>query len=496
VFYRSHRKVIRAAGLLLILAAVLLTAIDYIQYTDYGYIFPPGTTWGGVEVGGLTRGEASARVQVAYNRPLELRYQEATFQVTRKELGLRVNILEEYSSASLSFWDYLWNRSKTASEIPLDIEVDRDKLRAFLVEQVASRYDCVPAEPLPLAGSTRFEIGQPGNQLDVEASLKIIAVQIRSLDIDRIDLVVKDLPPAKPSLENLEIFLKQKIDQAGFDGIVEIALTDLRDDRQLQLAYRAGQDLGENIAFSAASTIKIPILVSVLRRVAEPVPQEVDSLIVRMITLSENPPADQLMEQVIGGEMAPLRVNEDLIRLGLENTFLAGYFYLGAPLLRLYDTPANLRQDVNTSPDIYNQTTAGDMRVLLEAIYQCAHSNRGLLVDTFPGEMTQSKCEYLLGVMAQNKIGVLFEAGVPDGTRVAHKHGWIEESDGYLHLISDAGVIYGDETDYLLIAFLYDANQLLFDPANALMAQLSQVVYNYFNPNNQIDWLFAPVKYH
>ena len=135
------------------------------------------------------------------------------------------------------------------------------------------------------------------------------------------------------------------------------------------------------------------------------------------------------------------------------------------------------------------------MTVLMQAIYQCAKENSGLLVNTFPGDMTQAKCETLLKVMAQNKIGVLFEAGVPDGTVVAHKHGWTEESDGYLHSISDIGVIYAKETDYLLIVFLYDTNQLLFDPANRLMAQLSQVVYNYFNPNNQIDWLFGPIGY-
>ena len=114
----------------------------------------------------------------------------------------------------------------------------------------------------------------------------------------------------------------------------------------------------ENIAFSAASTIKIPILVSALRRVTEPVPAEVDNLIVRMMALSENPPADQLMSQVIGGTR-PAQRHGRYAKLGLQDTFLAGYFYLGAPLLQLYETPANTRQDVTTSPDIYNQTTAG-----------------------------------------------------------------------------------------------------------------------------------------
>ncbi len=490
------RTLLRAAALILILAAALISALQFSRYKKVVGVFANGSTWGGVDVSGLDRSEAAARVQAAYDRPVELRYQGEAIQVNADELGAQIIIpAAEHLPVGPSFWMYLWSRPETAAEIPPELEIDKDVLRAYLVEMVAARYDLIPPAPLPLAGSTRFEIGQPGRALDVDASIERIVTQLRSLESKPVELVVSELPPAAPDLQNLGIFLKQKLSEAGFDGIAEISLVDLKGERALHFATRGGQDLEEDIAFSAASTVKIPILVSLLRRSAEPLPAEIDSLIVRMMALSENPPADQLMQQVIGGELAPLSVTEDMARLGLENTFLAGYFYLGAPLLRLYETPANQRQDVSTSPDIYNQTTAGDMTALLQAVYQCAKENRGLLVDTFPGEMTQSKCEYLLGVMAQNKIGVLFEAGVPDGTVVAHKHGWTEESDGYLHSISDVGVIYGHETDYLLIVFLYDSDQLLFDPANKLIAQLSQVAYNYFNPSHQINWLFGAVDY-
>ncbi len=492
---RSTRIILRTAALLMILSAAGLCALQFDQYQRAAEFFPAGTTWGGVEVGGLNRAAAEERVRSAYNRPVELRYQEAVIHSLAEELGLRIDIQGNDRFPVQSFWDYLWNRPAAAAALPLTVQVDRNILRTYLLEQVAARYDQIPAPPLPLAGSTRFEPGQPGRRLDVDASAERIAAQIQSLEDRRIDLVVTDLPPAMPDPQNLEIFLKQKIDQAGFDGIAEISLADLNGGPSLHFAYRGGQELEKDIAFSAASTVKIPILVSVLRRTSEPVPAEIDDLALRMMALSENPPADQLMEQVIGGELAPLSVTDDMRRLGLQNTFLGGYFYLGAPLLQVFETPANRRQDVTTSPDIYNQTTAGDMTVLLRAIYECAADGSGLLVETFPGGMTQSKCEYLLGVMAQNKIGVLFEAGLPEGARVAHKHGWTEESDGYLHSISDVGIIYGEETDYLLIVFLYDDQQLLFDPANKLVAQLSQVVYNFFNPNHQIDWHFGSIDY-
>lgn len=490
------QTLLRAAALLMILSAAGLSAYQYNLFQRAVYALPAGTIWGGVEVGGLSAAEAEERVKSAYYRPVVLRYQGAVIHAAAEDLGLRVDFLENSGISGQSFWDFLWNRPAAASPLPLTIEVDEQVLRNYLIEHIAARYDRIPSAPLPLTGTTRFELGQPGSQLDVEASVERITVQLRSPDRDPVDLVVAELPPPAPDIPNLEVFLKQKLDQAGFDGIAEISLADLKRDRSLHFAYRGGEDLQPDIAFSAASTVKIPILVSVLRRISAPVPAEIDNLVVRMMALSENPPADQLMEQVVGGDFAPLTVTEDMRRLGLENTFLAGYFYLGAPLLQIYDTPANRRQDVTTSPDIYNQTTAGDMTVLLQAVYQCAAEERGLLVETFPGEFNQAKCEYLLEVMAQNKIGVLFEAGVPEGTRVAHKHGWTEESDGYLHSISDVGIIYGKETDYLLIVFLYDDDQLLFEPANKLIAQLSQVVYNYFNPNHQIDWQFGPVEYH
>jgi hypothetical protein len=78
-----------------------------------------------------------------------------------------------------------------------------------------------------------------------------------------------------------------------------------------------------------------------------------------MIEISENAPADDLLESV-GGALAPLTLTENLNELGYKNTFLAGYFYNGAPLLKRYQTPANSRTDVNTNPDPYNQTTPAE----------------------------------------------------------------------------------------------------------------------------------------
>jgi beta-lactamase class A len=87
----------------------------------------------------------------------------------------------------------------------------------------------------------------------------------------------------------------------------------------------------------------------------------------------------------------------------------------------------------------------------------------------------------MLDYLAKNRIGVLIQAGLPEGTQIAHKHGWITEVDGVIHTISDAGIVYSPGGNYVLVVFLYHPVQLVFDTANLLTAQLSSAVYNFYN---------------
>ena len=222
-------------------------------------------------------------------------------------------------------------------------------------------------------------------------------------------------------------------------------------------------------------------MVSVFNRADEPVSNEVLEQIGLMIERSENDPADRLMENALGGNLGPLLVTDDMVELGFENTFLAGYFYPGAPLLRRIETPANRRSDVNTNPDIYNQTTSAEMGMLLGDIYQCATRDGGALKAVFEGQISRAECQTMIDFLALNRIGVLIQAGVPEGTKLAHKHGWITETDGLIHAISDAGIVYTPGGNYVLVIFMYQPVQLIFDTANFVMAELSSAIYNYYN---------------
>jgi beta-lactamase class A len=181
---------------------------------------------------------------------------------------------------------------------------------------------------------------------------------------------------------------------------------------------------------------------------------------------------------------APLAVTSDMDALGLDSTFLAGQFYPGAPLLASFQTPANQRTDIFTDPDSYNQTTPAEIGMLLEDIYQCNQSGGGALMAVFPNEFTQSECQTMLNYLTRNRIGVLIEAGLPDGTRVAHKHGWVTYF-GVMNTLGDAGIVYTPGGNYVLTIFVYRPGELIWDTASNLVAELSTAVYNYFNYSSQ-----------
>jgi beta-lactamase class A len=202
-----------------------------------------------------------------------------------------------------------------------------------------------------------------------------------------------------------------------------------------------------------------------------------------MITKSENPASDALMRK-IDPSRGPLIVSEDMKAIGLDDTFLAGYFCSPVdpcPQLQVFNTPANQRTDISTDPDSYNQTTPSDIGALLADLYQCSERGGGALVAAFPGKIDQKICQEIIAYLKRDKIGSLIEAGVPDGTQVAHKHGWIS-TDGVIKNFSDAGIIYSPNADYVLVIYAYHPIQAVFQPVSKMYAEISQVVYNYFNP--------------
>lgn len=469
----------------------MLAILQLVRYSRIRSTFPPGMVIAGVPVGGLNQQQASDRLLQTYTAvPVEVRYRDAVIQIKPNVVGFELDIQAMIAAADMErlqqpfwsgYWDFLWNRLPAPKPVPLRATFSEDRLRAYLQNEVAARYDQSPKAAVPVAGTARFESGKAGTVLDIDRAVTLIDGALRSPTSRVVNLTFDRINPPRPSAQNLKVQLQQIIELSDFNGLIEVYVNDLQTGQEINFAYADQQLVPTDIAFTAASTMKIPIMVSTFRRVTDPTPEEVIRLVESMIELSENTPADALMEAYIDKIGGPLEVTSDLQALGLRNTFLAGYFYPGAPLLRTFQTPANQRTDLSAGPDVYNQTTAAEMGMLMEDIYRCADNGGGTFAAVFPGEITQGECQQMISYLVANKIAVLLQAGLPEGTRIAHKHGWIIETDGLMHTIGDVGLVYSPGGNYVISVFMYDANQLLFDPANLMVAELSQAVYNYFN---------------
>jgi beta-lactamase class A len=450
---------------------------------------PAGLKIAGVPVGGLDRQMAAQKVLEAYSIPVEIRYNQAPIQMNPGEAEFQLNMENMLAIADAQrtqqpfwqdFWNFLWGRNSTPVDVPLSATTSEARLRQFLTD-VGKRYDqpAIPAQPVP--GTVNFEPGQLGSSLVIDGSILLVENALTSLTNRTVELPIERTSPARPAFSNLDILLKQVIKVSGFDGLVGIYLQDLQTGQDLHFAYRNEELLPvqPDIAFTASSIIKVPIMVSIYRQ-TDNMDEEASKLLEDMVNRSGNEAADWLMDRVMEPGRGPLIVSENMKLLGLDNTFLAGYFSVGSPLLAAFQTPANQRTDITTDPDPYNQTTISDIGYLLADIYQCATSGGGALIAVFPDQITQSECQAMIQYLIKNRLPSLLTAGIPEGTEIAHKHGWVSTS-GIIKTVSDAGIIFSPGGNYILVVFLHHPEQIVWDPAATLIAVLSQAVYNYYN---------------
>ena len=261
------------------------------------------------------------------------------------------------SKAFDRFWQYIWNK-ETSNPIQVDLLYNFNEtiLGQTIDEEVVRLVEKTPVLPVRIPGTTRFTPGASGSTLDKERLIEQIKREVVKNERETLDVEPIEIVSSTPSSEMIKEQVKEIIADSQFSGVVEMYARNLHNQEIVQLLTSDGVEYDPGVAFTAASTMKIPILLSTYWRYDNPLTEMMNSWIEEMIVFSENDPADRLMEQ-IDAVRGPLLVTNDMASLGFENTYIAGYFYLGAPLLNLYQTPANRRQDINVDPDVYNQTT-------------------------------------------------------------------------------------------------------------------------------------------
>lgn len=493
---RSSIPLLRGVSIGLLSVALVLAVIALIGYSRQRNNYPAGLTIGGVRVGGVTPQIAAERVLQVYSSPIEAKYGDAVIHITPSVVGFQLEMDTMLAAADLErtggsfwagYWNYLWHRDPPPVDIPLSATIADDRLIAYLNEELSARYDQPPTPAQPVPGGTTFTAGESGTVLDIKRAQRLIEDALRSPSSRSVVLSFQRSAAGRPTFQNLEILLQQNVTVANFDGVLGLYLFDLQNGQEIHFAMDQGQLIPVNpdVSFTASSTVKIPIMVSYFVKYGSGgLDQRSSELLLDMIRKSENPPADKLMES-LDQFRGPLVVTENMRKIGLENMFLAGFFCsaeLPCPLLEKINTPANQRSDVFTDPDPFNQTTPSDAGMLLTDIYQCAEQNGGALIAAFPDKITGEICQQMINFLALDKIGVLIEAGVPEGTQVAHKHGWITEpSSGVIKNISDSAIVYTPGGNYVLVIYAFHPVQTIWEPVSALFAQLSQTVYNFYN---------------
>ena len=493
---RNTNTILRGVSILFLIGAFVITVISLIAYSRQRTGYPSGMSIAGVPVDGLVPAEASQRLLEVYTSPIEVHYGEAIFHIDPGAVGFIVDIDTMLAAADLSrtggsfwggFWDYLWNRTPPSTEIPLSASISEERLREFLQNEISSRYDTPPAPAQPIPGGTSFLPGAPGQTLDLDRAVLIITNALRS-PVDRsVALTFNQTTATRPTADNLAILLKQIVTVSDFDGLLGFYLMDLQTGQEIHFAINNKQEISvePDIAFTASSTIKLPILTSYLiNRGTELDAQTVD-VITRVFRISDNSATDLILER-IDPSNGPVIVTQNMEAIGLTSTYISGMFFLGAPnLIPGKVTPGNSRTDIFTDPDPYSQTTPSEMGVLLADIYQCVQTGGGALIAAFPGRVTQATCQSIIDFLALDKFGALIQGGVPDGTLVPHKHGFVLSRDGVMHDVSDVGIVYSPGGNFVLSIYTYHPVQNVWDVTNPLVVNLTQAVYNYFNVSTQ-----------
>jgi len=464
----------RFAILVILIVALLFLASKFNEYRVYRNQIPQGVSLADIPVGGKWDNEALGLLGDAFSQPVKLHYldeslllypQDVGFQLGTEKMLEEVNKLREETNFWQGFADYVLGTNPRSVNIPLQAKYDEKLVRDFLAT-IAEEYDHPQQEPYANPETLTFVPGQPEQRLDIEASLPLVIAALTSANHREADLVVNVGPaPREPGLWMMEQMIQGIM--ADFPGLYSIYIKDLA----------TGEEYADDadVAYAGMSIIKIAIMMETYRHLDGPPDLETTKLLTETMTLSGNFTANLLLRYIGDGDAyeGARRLTESMRYLGLVNTFMATP-YDEDVLPQHISTPANQRTDVNTNPDPFMQTTPQDMGRLLEMIYQCAQGG-GTLIAAYPDEITPEECQAMLDIMSQNRIGALIEAGVPEGTRVAHKHGWVGDTHG------DAGIVFSPGGDYVLCVYLYHKDWLEWDISSPLIARVSEATYNYFN---------------
>ncbi len=483
--------------LLLIVGGFL--AFQFARYRAYLLGICPGITAGGVDLGGMSPDAAlrtlEEMVVAPLSKPLHLRYEEEAVVLIPADIGFRVHgermaeealRLSHDQQATPGFLEFImYGPQRLEAEIPLQTDFDANALRSFLIG-VAERKDQPLREVQPITGTLSFYPGQAEKRLNLDLSMARIEEALLSIDNRGVDLVVETKEPPKPPLDLLRGVVEERIQE--FDGIVGIYISDP--------GTQESMEINSEISFSGLSVVKIAIFLETYLHFAgeEPDP-ETKEWLDKAVTdpVGSNYWANLLLTLIGEGSAGEgaRRTTERMRALGLNKSFIKGPFRLEAEEVegrRVSGLASSLRRisggarAQDTNPDPMIQTSPQDMGLLLQMIYQCGYGG-GAILDAFPGQITPQGCQEIQEVLARNPVRSMIGAGIPEGTLLAHKHGFADDTH------ADAGIVYSPGGDYVIVQFQYAPTEwLVWALSQPVFEDVSRATYNFFN----LDQPFLP----
>ncbi len=434
----------------------------------------------GVNIGGKSPEEATATLTEAFeavSQPLELRLDEATWTIQPEEIGLKLPIDAMVADAQAA---------AASARLPLQLDYDQTRLRDLL-EQIAPD-TARPAEMIVLTSTetlSRSFALVPAQRLDIDAAVKAIDRQLRDPDAPRrIELRLANDPAAsvkaRPTPEQLQEQIRALAQE--WRGIAGIYVYDTGSAQPLAA-------LNERTAFSAASTIKAAILLNsyiTLKEFDEAERQDLENMIVE----SDNLAANDMLAASIGGTTTEQafegadEMSDRLASLGLETTYLYIPFE-ATDFIRIYQPsfrtgPERDGQPPYTDSGRYLRTTPVEIAQLYIWLDQCA-ADKGILLERFGDTLSAARCKEMIDRLEQNGDKTRIVAGVSDKATVAHKSGWMDDTQG------DVGLVQSPGGNYVVAIYVYreiipGKTFLADEVATPAITAFSRLIYSYYNP--------------
>ncbi len=434
-----------------------------------------GVMIGNIAVGGLNTDAARAKVLTALavlDQPIALSVGDAPQPLAPASVALTIGYDAMLGAAATA-------ASKT--KIPLDVRYDTAVLRTILDAIATDGTGGLTVITATDSISRSFVLDDDAGVALDDAISRVNTIlldpkQPRTLVLPTIRRGAAARPTREQLQQQLELMTK------GWKGVIGVAVYDLA-------AEETVAAVNSRTVFHAASTIKAAIMLNAYYRLERFTPKQ-EAALKKMIIESDNLAANAMLSYaagqpgtegaIVGGEEMSAWLNE----LGLKNTYQYAP-YEALEYIKLYNLktkagPKQAGEPPFTDSGRYLRTSPAEMLQLYVMIAQCA-DDRGVLIERHGEIFNAARCKEMITRLEQNADRKRMVSGLPAGTRVAHKSGWIPDMQ------ADAGIVRSPGGDFVIAIYVYrplPASGVAIPDRvmQSTIGAITNLVYTYYNP--------------